>query len=389
MLRNMRNGMLRVLCAALLLLLGISFLGIPFLTHFTPRAYAQGPCTTRSDNLTRNGSVTDGGYDTAHGVVANSWNAFLINGEWPAFDLADNESANGDIGGSSSQYVHGDGTRFDSGIYQIVSGTQPGASYEFSVGWAAMLRDTGGGNNTKVDDQVIRRVGYDPIGGTDPQSQNVHWGPEVGTGSSGRSLNHPDMRITFKAESNQVSVFVRVYNLSTSPSDKAFFDVMCLLPRGDIPVQTVPPSATATPANTDVPPTPAETRTPRPTVPPSATPTETPVPATLRPAEVLTLTPISVAEARETNTPTARRVIPSAGSGNTTAAAANTTNASDSGGSGNALSFTVIAGSIGIIGISLLGILLVGGFAVYRIFIRQVDDALDPTYYPDDQTHYQ
>ena len=130
--------------------------------------------------MTRNGSVTDGGYDTAHGVVANSWNPFLINGDWPEYNLADNETANGDISGSSSQYIHGDLVHFDAGIYQVVSGTTPGVSYEFSVGWAAMLRDTGGGNNTKKDNVVIRKVGVDPYGGVDPNSPNMQWGPNWG-----------------------------------------------------------------------------------------------------------------------------------------------------------------------------------------------------------------
>jgi hypothetical protein len=347
---------------------------------FAPRAYAQGPCTTRSDNLTRNGSVTDGGYDTAHGVVANSWNAFLINGDWPEFDLADNESANGDIGGSSSQYIHGDGTRFDAGIYQVVSGVTPGASYDFSVGWAAMLRDTGGGHNTKVDDVVIRRVGYDPFGGTDPQSVNVQWGPEVGTGSSGRSLNHPDMRITFKALANQVTVFVRVYNLSSSASDKVFFDVMCLLPRGDIPVEAIEPSPTPTEPATPLPPTRSEPPTPRPTRVP---PTPTTIPATAVPtvpAQSFTETPVRVAEHGATPTPEPRPLIPNIGG---------TTDASGRASGASPFSLAVILGSIGIIGISLLGIVLIGGFAVWRIFMRQVDDALDPNYFPDDQTHYQ
>ena len=61
-----------------------------------------------------------------------------------------------------------------------------------------------------------------------------------------------------------------------------------------------------------------------------------------------------------------------------------TRNSGAGGGSGNALSLAVIAGSIGIIGISLLGIVLIGAFAVWRIFMRQVDDVLDPGYYPDD-----
>lgn len=332
----------------------------------------------RGDNLTRNGSITDGGYDTAHGVVANSWNAFLINGEWPAYDLADNESANGDIGGSSSQYIHGDGTRFDAGIYQVITNLQPGASYEFSVGWAAMLRDTGGGNNIKVDDQVIRRVGVDPYGGTDPQSPNLRWGPEVGTGSSGRSLNHPDMRITFQAMSNQATVFLRVYNLSTSASDKVFFDVMCLLPRGDIPTVQIEPTATPTlpaTATSEVPPT----RVPPTRVPPTATP-EPPTP-TLEPAQVLTATPQSVAKNRATGTPQPRPIIPQIGGGIDAGGG-------EGGGSGG-MSIVMVAGALGIIGISLFGMVLIGGFAVWRIFLRQVDDALDPTYYPDDRGHSQ
>ena len=49
-------------------------------------------------------------------------------------------------------------------------------------------------------------------------------------------------------------------------------------------------------------------------------------------------------------------------------------NANSGSGSGNAISFAVIAGSVGIIGISLLGIVLIGAFAVWRIFRRQVND---------------
>lgn len=374
--RYMRSTFFRVLLCALVIAPTLFSLTIPF----APRVLADGPCTTRGDNLTRNGSITDGGYDTPHGVVANSWNAYLINGDWPAYDLADNESANGDIGGSSSQYIHGDGTRFDAGIYQVVTNLQPGASYEFSVGWAAMLRDTGGGNNTKVDDQVIRRVGVDPYGGTDPTSQNMKWGPEVGTGSSGRSLNNADMRITFAAMSNQATVFVRVYNLSSSASDKVFFDVMCLLPRGDIPLVQLQPSATPTPEATAVPPTQEipPTRVPPTRVPP--TPTPAPPTATLEPAQVLMATRVSSAKKEATSTPQARPLIPRIGGG------------SDAGGSGEGgsmLPILAVVGIVGVVGIGLLVALAVGGFLVWRMFNRQVDDAIDPNYYPDDQNYYQ
>ncbi len=376
----MRFVVFRALLGALVFSLGV----VPFATTFAPRAVAQGPCTTRGDNLTRNGSITDGGYDTPHGVVANSWNAFLINGDWPAYDLADNESANGDVGGSSSQYIHGDGTRFDAGIYQVIGGLQPGASYEFSVGWAAMLRDTGGGNNTKVDDQVIRRVGVDPYGGTDPTSQNMKWGPEVGTGSSGRSLNHPDMRITFAAMSNQATVFVRVYNLSSSASDKVFFDVMCLLPRGDIPTVAIEPSATPTLEATPVPPT---REIPPTDVPPTRVPpTLTPAPptATLEPAQVLMATPQTVAQKKPTTTPQPRPAIPTLVSSN-----AGGQGGDDSGSGGGLFSIAALLGAAGIIGIGLLGIIGIVGFAIWRIFARQVDIALDPNDSPDDQQYYQ
>jgi hypothetical protein len=369
----------------LLSVLALALLIAPFTTFLASPVLADGPCTTRADNMTRNGSITDGGYDTAHGVVANSWNAFLINGEWPAYDLADNESANGDIGGSSSQYIHGDGTRFDAGIYQVVTGTAPGASYDFSVGWAAMLRDTGGGHNTKVDDVVIRRVGVDPYGGTDPTSQNMRWGPEVGTGSSGRSLNNPDMRITFEAMANQVTVFLRVYNLSSSASDKVFFDVMCMLPRGDIPLAQVQPSPTATSLATQVPPTDAPVVRPTREL-PTLTPTPPPPTATPIPAQFLTATPRSVAKIEVTLTPPPRGIIPQTLGSIGTSSSDNNPGSSPAGG-GNAISVAVIAGSVGIISLSLLGIVLIGGFAVWRIFMRQADHTLDSPYYPDDQIH--
>lgn len=386
----MRTCFTRALLAALVLavLVGLS-------APLAPTASAQGPCTTRGDNLTRNGSVTDGGYDTAHGVVANSWNAFLIDGEWPQYDLSDGESANGDIGGSSSQYIFGQGVHFDAGVYQVIAGTQPGASYEFIIGMGFMLRDLPNQPNQKIDDVVFRQAGVDPYGGSDPRSPTIQWGPNVGTGSYGRSLNHPDLRVTFKAMSNQVSVFARVHNVDSSPSDKAFFDVMCLLPRGDIPVEVIEPTPTAPPAATEVPvvqPAAAQpTRRPPTAIPPTPTPpppTWTPVPAL-----VFTATPEQMALGPATATPERRDAIPqvaaASNSGNNASRSSGDGGDASASGGGNVMSFALIAGSIGIIGIGLLGIVLIGAFAVWRIFIRQVDDALDPLAYPDDQTHYQ
>lgn len=384
----MRLALVRIFFLALVLALGLQLL-----PPVAQRALADEPCTTRGDNLTRNGSVTDGGYDTAHGTVINAWNAFLMGGDWPQYDLADNESANGDIGGSSSQYIHGDGIDFDAGIYQVVAGTQPGASYEFSVGWSAMLRDTGGGNNVKLDDVIMRQTGADPTGGTDPFSPNIVWGPEHWGGGG---FYHPDMKVTFMARASQVTLFLRVKNNGSAPSDKVFFDVMCLLPRGDIPVQVIEPTPTPSPAPTEPSAEVAQaqavqpTRRPPTAVPPTSTPTE--IPPTPEPARIFTATPQQIARVAVTATPEKRAAIPQLGTGSSGSRAGGNSDAisgNSSGGSTGAISLAVIAGSIGIIGISLLGILVIGGFIIWRLFIRQVDDALDPAYSPDDQGRYQ
>lgn len=369
----MRSAVYRLLLGALI----FSTIAIPFTLPFTPRAYAEGPCTARSDNLTRNGSINDG-YDTQYGVVANSWNAFIFDRTPPSFDLVDNENAVGDSVGQYSQYIHGDGVEFDAGIYQVIAGTTPGHSYDFKIGFAIMLRDIGGGQNKKIDGVVIRRAGVDPTGGTDPHSPNVIWGPEWDGGGYGASLNNPNMTVTFVAKSNQVTVFARAYNRGTAPSDKAWFDVMCLLPRGDIPTVQIEPTATPTLPATATPQVPP-TRVPPTRVPPTATP-EPPTP-TLEPAQVLTATPQTVAQKRATATPEARPFIPQIDDGTNTGGG--------EGGGGGGLPILMVAGALGIVGIGLIGIVLIGGFAVWRIFLRQVDDALDPTYYPDDQGQHQ
>ena len=71
--------------------------------------------------------------------------------------------------------------------------------------------------------------------------------------------------MTFKASSNQVTVFIRAWDNGQAPSDKVFLDVMCMVPRGDIPVDTsdLTPTVTPTPPATEtpvVPPTPRNTR---------------------------------------------------------------------------------------------------------------------------------
>ncbi len=349
--------------ARILLVVAVVALVLP---SAPPALAGDPPCTTRGDNMTRNGSITDGGYATQYGTVANEWNPFVFAEEPPIYNLADNESANGDISGSSSQYIHADGTPFNGGIYQTISGTQPGTYYEFSVGWAAMLRDIGGGQNRKIDNVIIRMVGADPTGGTDPHSASVVWGPELQTGSSGQSLNSPKMRLVFAAQSDHVTVYVRAFNRGTGASDKIFLDVICLVPRGDLPTAT--PAATATP-------TPTETSAPK--VKPAAAvpvatraPTNTPIPTktpTLVPTNTPTITNTPTVTPVPTDTPRPRRAIPLAG-------AAVDNNAGDSSESEepttNSAGIAVLIGSVGLIGVSGFGILCLGAVLAFR-FLRR------------------
>lgn len=354
------------------LLLGIVTLALAFQTEWVNARLAHAgdpPCTTLSENLTRNGSITEGGYETPYGIVANWWTPFRVSGEWPAFLLHDAESANGDVPGSSSQFVHANDIVFDAGIYQEIAGTQPGAWYEFKVGWARALRDRHNGQvNQSIDNVIMRQVGADPFGGTDPASPNVIWGPEFWHGSQG--LNIPRMRVTFQALSERVTVFVRIRNANDSPSDKIFLDVMCLLPRPDIPPETLVPTPTATVAATVPPPTrvPA-TRVPATTIPPTATP----IPPTPIPAQVWTVTPQAVALDASQPTLQPRRSVPQV----ETRTGDDTNFGWSAWMASSAFPLLLIVGvsAVGIVG--LMGVLL-GGFLLWRMFLRGVDDALDP-----------
>jgi hypothetical protein len=331
---------------------------------------ADPPCTTLPENLTRNGSLTDGGYEFPHGIMANWWTPFHISGEWPYFLLHDAENANGDIHHSSSLFINANDIVFDVGIYQEVTGTQPGAWYEFKVGWAPMLRDLPDGVvNQRVHDVVMRQVGADPHGGTDPLAPTVVWGPEFWHGAQG--LNPETMRVTFQALSEKTTVFIRVRNVDESPSDKVFLDVMCLLPRTDIPTEILVPSPTPTPEATEVPPTrQVPTAVPATAVPPTATP----IPPTPEPAKAWTVTPRVVAQNIVEATREQRRSIPQIGSNSVSEA-----RPSRSGELAGVVTLSpiMIVGLVGVVGVGVLAVLLIGGFVVWRLFVRQVDDALD------------
>lgn len=336
------------------------------------------PCAFDPNNLIANGMMREGGL-SQWGPVADRWNAFVLNGS-PTFNWVDNEG----IDPNGSQYIEGDAP-FDAGIYQVVNNLQAGMYYHFWVGYALSAVDKSGGVNTR-DNQVGRMVGVDVTGGTDPRAPNVMWGPEFTSG--GPALNIAALDGVFAAQADHVTVYVRAINHSSEYKHKVWFDSICMETRPDLPTAT--PLVTATP-------TAAPTDTPRPTNPPARA-----VPATRVPTQTATDVPTATDTPTITNTPTPsltptdtpkpRRAIPTVGPG-----------VADPG--GTVPPSALLVGSVGMIGLSLIGILALGAVFVWRLVRRptipsyarpissiqafdemqQFDEAIDPRVPPDEQ----
>jgi hypothetical protein len=238
------------------------------------------------------------------GEVPEGWWPFVLSGH-PAFDAAS------DTPKFPALRIWADGEGFVAGIYQEVSGVEVGATYEAFVGWAVFQ---------SAGPEMGRAIGIDPTGGTDPQAGSVVWSPEVWE----KKRTNPELRVRAVAQSDRITVFVRVNNPRTYGADQAFLDAVSLIrdepvpvvPPAEIPTDTpvpepeLPPDPTATPVLESAPaPDPTATAVPVPTDTPvpTATATETAVPtptATDTPEPTATSTPSPVP-------PTATRVQPS------------------------------------------------------------------------------
>lgn len=242
------------------------------------------PCALDPNNLISNGSMGPE-RGTAHGIVANNWDSFILEGS-PGFRWVGNEQ----IDPNGSTFIFSNGT-FDAGILQTVRGLQTGVYYWFRLGYSLAAKSYSGPNVRVAT--IGRKVGVDPFGGTDPRSPNVVWGPDLFDGNA--ALNRPEMEMIFAARSNAATIFLRaIARDGSSGENRVWFDAVCMEARNDMPTATpavptatpVPPTATVRPTNTrppatrvaqapstDVPPTAAPTNTPAPT------PTETPPPS--------------------------------------------------------------------------------------------------------------
>lgn len=350
-----------------------------FISSTAPTLALSSPCSLDPNNLIHNGAMREGGL-SPYGPVAEGWNAFVLGGS-PGFDWVDNEGRDP----YGSQYIFGD-SQFDAGIFETVPNLQPGVYYHLWVGFALAAVDKSGGVNTR-DNEVGRMIGVDPLGGTDPGSSGVMWGPEFRSG--GPALNIAALSGTFAAQADHVTVFIRAINHSGQFRHKAWFQTICMEARTDMATATPLATATATAAPTD---------TPRPTRPPATAVPETEVPTvTESPVPTITLTPTitnsPLPSLTPTETPRPRRPIPAAGP---------TTMEKGP----EVLPLALFIGSVGFVLLSLTGIVGLVGFIVLQMskhrarpFPRpasysmpqyydemdEFNDAIDPRLPPDDQ----
>lgn len=189
------------------------------------------------------------------------------------------------------------GAPFDVGVYQQVKVT-PGKGYHFSLPYAVV--DLNGAGWTP-DNQVNRRLGIDPFGGTDAASPNVKWSSDYfGKAKVTESIDFDEY-----ARADTITVYIRVTNPYTDKEVDVFIDSPSLIENTSMPpiqvgaAPTALPAATVTPPPSPVPPTAPATREPtaEPTVGPPAEAT-TQVAPTDMPTEEPTVTP--------SDTPTAR-----------------------------------------------------------------------------------
>lgn len=271
-------------CLAISIALLVFAFGTPVSAHPPhddplPKFTLKNPCAQDPNNLIYNGSM-------ATGSPADGWTKFVIEGN-PGLNHVDNEQ----IDALGSVQIFSTGT-FDAGLYQTVRNLQPGVYYGFRLGYSLAAKSYSG-PNVRVD-SIGRKVGVDPLGGTDPKSPNVIWGPDFFDGNA--ALNIPQMQMIFAARSSNATIFLRAMARDgSSGENRVWFDAVCMQAQSDMPTATpaaptatpVPPTATVRPtvkptvkAATPLPPTftPTPTSSPTPTYTPTPTGTATPIP---------------------------------------------------------------------------------------------------------------
>ncbi len=153
---------------------------------------------------------------------------------------------------------------FERKIWQRVPVT-PGKGYRFIAPFAVVNINGGGWHE---GDQVNRRLGIDPFGGTDPNSSNIHWSNDFF--GKGR-FQDDELQVSEYARADHITVFIWVINPYGDRHVDVFVDTPGLFENPDMPpIEVAQPTVTPPPPPPTVPPP-----TARPTDPPTDVPEPT------------------------------------------------------------------------------------------------------------------
>jgi len=157
--------------------------------------------------------------------VAQNWTAFTQSGATPKY-MTNDEWAR--MTGGAAEHLEGDHSQmywetgaFAAGIYQQVSvtpGTDYAAQAKILTIWETSL--------PRPDNKMLKQVGIDPNGGTDPNSPDIVWGP-----AEGKHVRWETVRTSATAISSTITLFVLVTSEASShPSlrNQVFVDAVVL-----------------------------------------------------------------------------------------------------------------------------------------------------------------
>jgi hypothetical protein len=157
--------------------------------------------------------------------VAAGWTRFQLSGDEPRF-MSDNEYASTFAkSGAIPRHLEGNASQnlwlghpFEAGIYQQMP-VAPGKPYAVKAMWLSAVGSTVG----QATDKMMKQIGIDPYGGTNPTSPWIVWGDE-----SGRNKSFLDTRAAARAKGDKITLFIKLKNLpETKPDwDAAWIDAV-------------------------------------------------------------------------------------------------------------------------------------------------------------------
>jgi hypothetical protein len=142
--------------------------------------------------------------------VASGWERFWV-GDSPPYWMDTRVFAYSHLGGGWVERIEGETSQmlvsrqpYTAGLRQQVSGLTPGLGYAFH---SAMLTIFQTSAQDPVNGTMVKQVGVDPTGGSDPQASTVIWCEPDDHDQGPWSV---DLQKAFWAVSPEVSVFIRV-----------------------------------------------------------------------------------------------------------------------------------------------------------------------------------